>query len=185
MSENPYTSPQAPAQNHPSPVAPAQVKLASRWARLGASLLDGIIMFVIFIPIFAAFFAVELFSEAQQTEIAFSNFALTLNSVIGKIITSVAGVLIYIAINGYFLVKYGQSVGKKIVGTRVVCSETYQLLSFSKIVGIRYVLVTLLTQIPFIGGLFALINALFIFGDHKRCLHDHMAGSIVIDASSI
>ena len=108
-----------------------------------------------------------------------------MDSVAGTIIATVVGILLYIAINGYLLVKYGQSVGKKIVGIRVIDSQTYQLLSFGKVVGIRYVAITLLTQIPFIGGLFGLIDVLFIFSADKRCIHDLMAGSIVIDASSI
>ncbi len=45
----------------------------------------------------------------------------------------------------------------------------------------RYFLPTLISQVPFIGGIFGLVNALFIFGAERRCLHDRLAGTRVVD----
>jgi len=44
-----------------------------------------------------------------------------------------------------------------------------------------YVLPSLVAQIPLVGVLVALANALFIFGEENRCLHDHLAGTWVIN----
>jgi hypothetical protein len=35
-------------------------------------------------------------------------------------------------------------------------------------------------MIPFIGNFVNLADALFIFGEEHRCLHDHIAGTKVI-----
>jgi len=40
----------------------------------------------------------------------------------------------------------------------------------------------LLNAIPFIGNIIALVDPLMIFGDERRCLHDHIAGTKVIVA---
>ena len=37
-----------------------------------------------------------------------------------------------------------------------------------------------LSNIPFIGGIIGLVDALMIFGEEHRCLHDHIAGTKVI-----
>jgi hypothetical protein len=40
----------------------------------------------------------------------------------------------------------------------------------------------LLPLVPFLGGLVALVDVLFIFGPSKRCLHDLVAGTKVVEA---
>lgn len=87
---------------------------------------------------------------------------------------------IYLAINAYFLLKSGQTIGKKALGIQVVSRDTHQLLVPGKILGIRYVLPEIIYIVPGVGPLFGLIDILAIFGREKRCLHDLMAGSIVI-----
>lgn len=185
MSENPYLSPQTPLQNLTSQEAPSHVELASRWARLGASLLDAIIMMVIFMPIVFVVIMFGFTDNGEPSSAFIDSLSAFSSSVIGNVLMSVMGIVIYIAINGYLLSKYGQSVGKKILGIRVVDYQTQQLLSFGRVVGLRYVLITVLTQIPLVGGLFGLVNVLFIFGSEKRCIHDLIAGSSVIKATSL
>jgi hypothetical protein len=40
----------------------------------------------------------------------------------------------------------------------------------------------LIGAIPYIGPLFSLVNVLFIFREDYRCVHDHIAGTIVVQA---
>ena len=185
MTENPYTSPQTTPQEFSTQTAPQHIELASRWARLGAAIIDGLIMMLVFLPLLALVMGVLFASSSQGSTDFFSNISSAQNSVSANIVSAVMGIGVYVAINGYFLIKTGQSVGKKALGIQIVSRETYQLLSFGKVVGIRYILTVLLSQIPFLGGLFGLVDTLFIFSAEKRCIHDLMAGTIVIKSSSI
>ena len=49
---------------------------------------------------------------------------------------------------------------------------------------LRSWVVQVLSAIPMVGGLVGLIDALMIFGDEQRCLHDHIAGTVVIDVTT-
>ena len=40
----------------------------------------------------------------------------------------------------------------------------------------------IITAVPFVGPLVGLIGILFIFRDDRRCLHDHLAGTRVVQA---
>jgi uncharacterized RDD family membrane protein YckC len=40
---------------------------------------------------------------------------------------------------------------------------------------------SLLSGIPYAGGLITLVDLLLIFGKERRCLHDLMADTIVVD----
>ena len=37
-------------------------------------------------------------------------------------------------------------------------------------------------MVPFVGGLVSLVDALLIFRDDRRCLHDEIADTIVVTA---
>jgi uncharacterized RDD family membrane protein YckC len=54
--------------------------------------------------------------------------------------------------------------------------------SFARIFWLRNVLNTCFSFIPLVGGLYGLIDALFIFGSAKRCVHDYIADTIVVRA---
>ena len=92
------------------------------------------------------------------------------------------GLTIFLIIHGYLLSKYGQTVGKKIVGTRIVDKGTGKIIPLGKIFILRVLPISIISQIPLIGGLFGLADSLFIFRDDKRCIHDLIAGTIVVEA---
>lgn len=47
----------------------------------------------------------------------------------------------------------------------------------------RYIILWAIAYVPFVGGFIGLLNPLFIFGKEKRCIHDYLAGTYVIDIS--
>ncbi|MGA9117467.1 MAG: RDD family protein [Bacteroidota bacterium] len=147
---------------------PAPV-LAGRWKRLGGALIDALISIVIIFPLMAVTGALpDIFSGHG---LSFAQ----------QMVWFVVGWAVFLAVNGYLLFKRGQTVGKVAVHTKIVDLEG-GLPDFGKLLLLRYLVVGVVTQIPIIGGLFGLVNALFIFGEQKRCLHDYIAGTRVVEA---
>lgn len=142
---------------------------ASRWKRLSGSLIDSLIVFVVFIPITFAIgvheqmFAGESMTSSQQ------------------IILIMIELSIFFGLNGYLLQKDGKTIGKIVVGTRIVDMHG-NVPRFGHLFVNRYLIINLAGLIPVLGVLASLVNALFIFGDERRCLHDYLAGTRVIDA---
>lgn len=93
----------------------------------------------------------------------------------------VATQAVFLLLNGYLLSKKGQTIGKLAMGTRIVDMEG-KLPDAGKSIGLRYVVVNLIGSIPFVGGLFTLVDCLFVFAKDRRCLHDHIAGTRVVEA---
>ena len=74
------------------------------------------------------------------------------------------------------LLRHGQDVGKRLVGIRIVRSDGTPA-STGRLVGLRILVNWLLCIIPF----YSLIDALMIFSDDQKCLHDRVADTIVVD----
>lgn len=166
---NPYAPPRS---NLDSPeVEPSSFEPADRGTRLGANLLDGLISGI---PIFGliwgatALMGYSLFSQVNQPP-------LLVSAPLGIILS--CGV--YLAINGYFLAKHGQSLGKRLCGIRILRQDGSHPTLWDSFVK-RYVSVALLSHIPILGYLFSFINPLFIFRENRRCLHDEIAGTMVV-----
>ena len=144
------------------------LNLASRWKRLGGAIIDGVISSII-VFIFMA--------QRGVLKRSFEGVAMTINEHIYLFIISWAAFLI---INGYLLYKRGQTIGKALVNTKIVDLKG-NIPNFGKLFFLRYFIFGLIAQIPFVGYLFNLADPLFIFGKDRRCLHDHLAGTVVID----
>ena len=148
---------------------PGEQELASRWARLGAAIIDAILQFLVVLPVLLM---------TNYMEYATSGMI----PLIYQIGLPLAAILTYALVHGYFLAQNGQTIGKKLVGTRIVSVSDGLNPGFVKIVGLRFTPITIIAQIPVIGAIIGLINILFIFGPQKRCLHDYIAGTHVIKA---
>lgn len=168
---NPYTPPVAEI----SSVSPAEEgpELASRWVRLGAAILDGIILLV---PIGLVFLALYLAADYR--------FWVPNPGAKGMMIQAgffCLGLVVDLAINGALLLRHGQTVGKRLCGIKVIKPDG-QLPSFTDIYLKRRLLFNLAGQVPFVGGIFNLVDALLIFRADHRCLHDQFADTLVVKA---
>ena len=169
MNTAPETNRYAPPIAHVEDVAAATHEPAGRGTRLGAVLLDGLIQ------------------GAVYYALAFTAFAALLpnpraGDVWGALLTQVGvGLLLFFAINGYLLVTQGQTVGKKLLGLRIVRSDGSRA-SAGRLIGLRYLLSWLLMFVPLIGAIYALLDSLMIFRESRKCLHDNLADTIVIKA---
>ncbi|HZE87902.1 MAG TPA: RDD family protein, partial [Verrucomicrobiae bacterium] len=84
-------------------------------------------------------------------------------------------------INAYFLQTSGQTVGKRVVGTRIVMADGSRA-SLGRIVALRMMVPGFIGWIPIAGPLFGIVDTLFIYRADRRCVHDHIAGTVVIAA---
>jgi uncharacterized RDD family membrane protein YckC len=88
---------------------------------------------------------------------------------------------VILTINGILAYRNGQSIAKKWLGIKDVRTDGSRV-SFARIFWLRNVLNACFSLIPLVGGFYGLIDALFIFGSAKRCVHDYIADTIVVRA---
>ena len=166
MSEqNPYEPPSSDVTLEVSDTA-----LAGRGARLGGALIDGLIMMLV---IFPAMFLTGYWEEATAGE----------ESVAMAMLLGLFGLAVFLLVNAYLLATSGQTVGKRLVGTRIVSVESNQILPLWKVVVARYLPVQVAGIVPIIGPILSLVDPLFIFREDRRCVHDLIAGTRVIVAT--
>ena len=104
-------------------------------------------------------------------------------SILGVFISvaMVLGVIVYQAV---CLSSCGQTVGKRMMQLRIVNSADSSNPGFVKAVLIRWWLPSLIYSIPYLGWVFWLADCLFIFKNDRRCLHDLMAGTKVLQLAA-
>ena len=127
-------------------------------------------------------FAIVIDSSSISLAFALASYVEIPDSV--RLIGLVAGAGIFAA-NLYFLAKDGQTLGKKAVGIRIVLLETQQnggfvtnVLKRGFLAGLPYFVFILF--FPILGALYLWADALFIFRENRRCLHDLIAGTLVV-----
>ena len=79
---------------------------------------------------------------------------------------------------GYLLIRWGQTLGKRLVKIRIVREEDGGLPGFGRVIGVRVIVNGILA----VWMAYALIDVLFIFGNSRRCIHDRIAGTKVVNA---
>jgi len=163
MNEDVYAPPQSDIEATPK----SQEIIASRWDRLWASLIDTIIQMVVIIPVMYYSGVFQLLMKGQEPSLQY-NLAM-----------AGVGLITFIVFNIKFLISTGQTIGKKVLGIKIVDLQG-QLPSIKTTLPIRYAVFFIPAQIPIIGQLLSIINILFIFGKEKRCLHDFAAGTRVV-----
>lgn len=90
----------------------------------------------------------------------------------------VLGSLALLVVQLVLVSKRGQTIGKRLVGIRIVMKDTLENGGFVVNVLKRGFLNGLLSLIP---GYF-LVDSLFVFREDRRCIHDLIAGTSVIKA---
>jgi uncharacterized RDD family membrane protein YckC len=159
----------APPQAHVEDVADhGSGALAGRGTRLVATLLDALIGGL-------AFALVSLVTPLRWSPapgVGVARFVIT---------NGIVGLVLFIVLHSYLLATRGQTIGKALLKVRIVRSDGSRA-SFGRIVALRYLPTTVISLIPLIGGLYALVDSLLIFRESRRCLHDNIADTIVVKA---
>lgn len=163
MSENLYKAPESDIVN----TEEISINLASRLSRLGASILDSIIMMIIFVPLMFLIVGLDGFTNESQSGLLF---------MVGFGLLSA---VIFFLINFKFLKDSGQTIGKKALGIKIVDMNGVQAKMGEHLIK-RYLAFFVPNQIPVIGGVYGFVNAVFIFRKDKRCIHDLIGGTQVV-----
>ena len=175
---DPYSAPAAPLATE---VPHRDLVLADRLLRLVAVMIDGMLAGLLFLPIlFGAMFQAGLFSGAPDPRLfEYLQGGMGYLLQVGMV---AAGFLLFALLQGYPLSRYGQTWGKRWLGMRIVDMEGNKP-DFLRMLLLRYGLGQLISVIPCLGPLFGLTDALFVFRDDRRCVHDLIAGTQVVVGS--
>ena len=159
--ENPYLPPDAALAELPT----EGVAHASRGTRLAATLLDGV------------FVGLAVFLSLLPSMVSSDSQAAAQWSLVGLVLAFVG----MLTVNAILVARSGQTLGKYVLKIRVVRTDGSNA-GLGRIFFARYLPVTVLGAIPFIGIIVSLADALMIFRDNRRCLHDEIADTIVVRA---
>jgi len=159
------------------------VLLATRGSRFGAKLIDGLCWGVPFIPAYMVAWPAIL-ASAQAAGRSRMGILGIWATVAGTGIAFYIGALLVLClmvVNAVLVQRNGQTIGKKALDIKIVRKDGSRA-TLGRIFWLRYFVNTLLSMVPAIGSLYALVDILFIFGAPQRCLHDYIADTIVVKA---
>ena len=146
--------------------------LASRSSRLGAVLIDA---FLVSVSATLVYTLAGIYFDWQLSP----SEAFALGEIEGTI--TLFGT--YALLNGYFLVKRGQTLGKMLLRIRIVDAESKEIVSFWRVFVLRWFVWILIALIPILSVV-TLLDPFFIFKKQRRCLHDYLARTIVVNNAS-
>ena len=177
---NPYAAPTARVSN--VAVDEQQLELADRGARLGAVIIDSV-LFVLIAMVMAFGFIAGAGSFSTIAGRAGGQPS-TVGIIAGCIAT--IALIALIVINFIWLYQTGQTVAKRWLKIRIVRSDGSRCglarIIFLRILPVAFVGGLLNLLAPALGYLVRIVDALFIFRSDYRCLHDHIADTIVVKA---
>jgi uncharacterized RDD family membrane protein YckC len=161
--ENPYQAPQAALQDP----AVHELVLADRGMRLAGAIIDGMLLALILLPMMAIGGYFDGVMRGEQPSLA------------SQLGWGLGGIVLFVIVQGVPLARSGQTWAKKMLKMRIVDLDGHQP-PFGKLIGLRYLPTQLISMVPVLGALFGLVDALFIFGEERRCIHDLIAGTRVV-----
>jgi uncharacterized RDD family membrane protein YckC len=172
---NPYAPPSAnvadTVEDH------GEMEIAGRGTRLGAYLLDVLVSIVFALPALLVG-GVSVFTSlaANPTPEAMMQLFTGVFAVL-----LLLGWLAWAVITIILVHRNGQTIGKKLLGIKVVRKDGARA-SLGRIFWLRNVVNVLPSLIPVVGGFYFFIDSLWIFTESNQCVHDKIADTIVVRA---
>ena len=159
--------------------------LATRWQRLGGAILDDLLRFVARAIIYLAASTREVWASGGNVidlYLRHGRWGYVAGAVVGSLT----------AVQWFLIVRRGQSIGKIVAGSRIVRTDGAPAGFLRGVVIRNGVFSAPALILPLVGithhwalppalASLALFDVLFIFGRERRCLHDLLAGTRVID----
>ncbi|WP_030165318.1 RDD family protein [Spirillospora albida] len=165
--------------------------LAGRWARLGGGILDGLVVGFVSVPLVLPAVRWGRLQDAAETGETLGvtemyNIPLLM---IGYAVSFLLGFAYYTVCH----VKWGQTLGKKAVGIRVVRAEDHGAVGWGRscarqgfvyLFGVATALLNLAGPVGGLAGLAGLLDNAWILWDPKRqAVHDKVGRTVVIKAA--
>ena len=180
---NPYQS--SVSGQHASASSGPQ-ELAGIGQRIGGAILDGVLSLLMMLPgiIIGGGMIVGGIATAAQAEAngGVSNEAAAIagGGILVGVLIIVGNALVPMVVNIVLISKSGQSLGKKIIGTKMVSQHTGETVGFVHGFLLSTFVFQLITGIPVVGGFIALADIIFLFTEGNQTLHDRLAGTRVV-----
>ncbi|WP_426687621.1 RDD family protein [Rhodanobacter ginsengiterrae] len=170
MENNPYAAPAAAIDDVRAWDAyDLENRKAGRGKRLGAALLDGLISLIWLAPVvWAGYMALDVRRGLKPA-----------GPMVALMLLGLALMVTIVVVNCLMLHRSGQTIGKRALDMAVVRTDGSRI-GLARYIFLRVVPLTVLSMIPFLK-LVNLVDPLLIFGKEKRCLHDLIADTIVVD----
>jgi uncharacterized RDD family membrane protein YckC len=166
---NPYAPPHAAVRDAPAAL-PTKGALATRTLRLAGAMVDSVASAVFVVPflMLAGEWTAAISGERSYGTIALGGFA------------------VFTAMHGYLLGTRGQTIGKWLVGTRIVRADNDEVPTLARTLSLRYGTLALGLPVTLFVGVwagaiayplivFGLIDSALVFRRDRRCLHDLIA----------
>ena len=186
---NPFAPPRAHVEDHATAQA-IEMVTATRTSRLLAFLIDmspglviGVVGALLALAMLPGIFSGTFDPKSGSGLVGFGLFMLVIG-VAGIAWTVWTIVLLY---------RYGQTVGKKVMGIRVVRTDGSRV-TFARFFFLRGLAIGIIGAVvggiggamhfQFAGNIVTLVDYLMIFGAARRCLHDFIADTQVATAAS-
>jgi uncharacterized RDD family membrane protein YckC len=187
----------APSRGAAGPTA-RDPALAEWWQRLLARLVDGVILLILTSPLWGAAL-LSLFRRVQRLASQYPDLsqpaaARAFSTGVSQMMTGMTGTFLLLGLSvaavsfGYDWLQHGlwgQTIGKRVMGTKVVTADTRAPIS-GQTAGTRAAVYALVPAVPSVGALFALVNESWLLWDPRRqCLHDKAARTVVVKTSML
>jgi uncharacterized RDD family membrane protein YckC len=166
--ENPYAPPRAVVQDIADPNATHSP--AERGTRLGAAILDGLILAaMVSLPVL---FGTIVGALLMRTDANGGGTVMIAGLGLGAL-----GFIVWAVMTVRAVQRNGQSLGKKLLGIKVI-RRGGEPVSLGRVFWLRNFVNGVIGIVP----LYGMVDVLFIFGESRQCLHDRLADTIVVKA---
>lgn len=172
-----------------APGSPADVvpdhELAEPGTRLGAFIIDYLLSMLVMLPgalvVGPTFFSLMLAaSRGEQPDVN----SLNAGRILLGLLLLLFGGFALLVVQVVMLSTRGQTIGKRLLGIRVVRHLDDSPVGFMHGWLLRNFVPGLIQMVPWVGLAFYVVDACFIFSRERRCLHDLIAGTKVVKASA-
>ena len=171
METNPYAAPAAVVDDAAAWDAyDLENRKAGRGKRLGAALLDGLINLIWALPvIWGATMAADVRHGLKPAA-----------PMVGVVLLGLILLIGIFVVNCVMVHRSGQTIGKRALDIAIVRTDGNRV-GLARYLFLRVAPIVLISLIPLVGRLINLVDPLLIFGKERRCLHDLIADTIVVD----